>query len=131
MRSWVRGYGLWMRGHRSEGRGQDGDGFTLLEIMIALAIIGITLSVILHTVNYHADILYDNTITTQMYQLAKEKMYDLEKLPANTKGNLSGNFTFQNTVSVSGESNIMELKTIVRGYDKAVTLTELMIKKIQ
>ncbi len=127
----------WVRGQRSGGRGQEsgnrknGAGFTLLEIMIAIAIIGVTLSVILHTVNYHADILYDNTITTQMYQLAKEKMYELENLPANTKGNLNVNFTFQNTVSVSEESNIMELRTVVRGYDRAVTLTELMIKKIQ
>ena len=123
MRSWVRG--------QESGNRNNGAGFTLLEIMIAIAIIGITLSVILHTVNYHADILYDNTITTQMYQLAKEKMYALEKVPANTKGSLNDNFTFQNTVSVAGESNIMELKTVVRGYDKAVTLTELMIKKIQ
>jgi prepilin-type N-terminal cleavage/methylation domain-containing protein len=116
---------------KESGGSNNGAGFTLLEIMIAIAIIGITLSVILHTVNYHADILYDNTITTQMYQLAKEKMYELEKLPANTKGKLNVNFTFQNTISVSEESNIMELKTVVRGYDRAVTLTELMIKKIQ
>lgn len=123
MRSWVRG--------QESGNMNNEAGFTLLEIMIAIAIIGITLSVILHTVNYHADILYDNTITTQMYQLAKEKMYELEKVPANTKGSLNDNFTFQNTVSVAGESNIMELKTVVRGYDKVITLTELMIKKTQ
>ncbi len=130
MRSWVRGQRSGGRGQKSGNR-KNGAGFTLLEIMIAIAIIGVTLSVILHTVNYHADILYDNIITTQMYQLAKEKMYELEKLPANTKGDLNVNFTFQNTVSVSEDSNIMELRTVVRGYDRAVTLTELMIKKIQ
>lgn len=123
MRSGVRG--------QESGSRNNGAGFTLLEIMIAIAIIGVTLSVILHTVNYHADILYDNIITTQMYQLAKEQMYELEKSPANTKGDLNVNFTFQNTVSVSEDSNIMELRTVVRGYDRAVTLTELMIKKIQ
>ena len=131
MRLWVICQRLWVRGQRPGGRRQDRAGFTLLEIMIALAIIGITLSVILHTVNYHADILHDNTITTRMYQLAKEQMYSLEKLRANAKGNLNVNFTFQNTVSVSEESNIMELKTVVRGYDREVSLTELMIKKIE
>lgn len=119
-----------VRGERSGDR-KNRAGFTLLEIMIAIAIIGVTLSVILHTVNYHAGILYDNIITTKMYQLAKEQMYELEKLPANTKGDLNVNFTFQNTVSVSEDSNIMELRTVVRGYDRAVTLTELIIKKIQ
>ena len=37
-------------------------GFTLLEVMIALAIIGIALVVILHTVNYHADIMHENVV---------------------------------------------------------------------
>jgi len=33
-------------------------GFTLLEIMIALAIIGLTLVTVLHTVNYHSNFSY-------------------------------------------------------------------------
>lgn len=48
-------------------------GFTLLEIMIALAIIGLTLVTVLHTVNYHSNVSYENIVTTQMVQSAKEK----------------------------------------------------------
>ena len=50
----------------------DLSGFTLLEIMIALAIIGMTLTVVIHTVNYHANVLHENIMTTEMYQVAKE-----------------------------------------------------------
>lgn len=104
-------------------------GFTLLEIMIALAIIGITLTVILHTVNYNTEILYQNTITTEMYQLAKEKMYELESNRVNSKGALNKNFTFENTVSVSEDPGIVELKTTIRGHGKEVQLTEIVINK--
>lgn len=89
-------------------------GFTLLEIMIALAILGLTLTVILHTVNYHADVLMNNSITTQMFQQAKEKMNDLEEGGASSKGDLAGGLTYENTVSASEESDIVELKASVK-----------------
>lgn len=105
-------------------------GFTLLEIMIALAIIGITLTVILHTVNFHAGIMYENTIMTQMYQLAKEKMNDLETTAANSKGKIGKTgFTFENIAIRPEESDIIELRTIVYGHDKQVTLDKLIIKR--
>ncbi len=105
-------------------------GFTLLEIMIALAIIGITLTIILHTVNYHADVMYENILTTQMYQLAKEKMNELEMSPKNSKGNLDATgFKYENIVSDIEDSVIIELKTIVRGHNKEIVLEELVIKR--
>ena len=64
-------------------------GFTLLEIMIALAIIGITVTVILHTVNYHAEIMYENRIKTVMIQTAKENMAKLEMETVSSKGIIS------------------------------------------
>jgi prepilin-type N-terminal cleavage/methylation domain-containing protein len=103
-------------------------GFTLLEVMIALAIIGTTLVVVLHTVNYHAGIMYQNTITTQMYQMAKEKMYDLEKSHTNVKGSLGTLYTFENRVTRNKDSEVIELKTTVTGQGKEVSLTELVVK---
>ena len=102
-------------------------GFTLLEIMIAIAIIGITVTVVLHTVNYHADIMYQNTVTTNMYQLAKEKMHELEAVRKNAEGKLGSAYTFENRVLRSSNSDILELKTIVRGHEKEVSLTQLVI----
>jgi len=108
----------------------DSSGFTLLEIMIALAIIGTTLTVILHTVNFHAGIMDDNTITTRMYQVAKEKMYDLETSGKNSKGKISETgFTYENVAIKQEESDIIELRTIVRGGKKEIVLNSLIRKK--
>jgi len=104
-------------------------GFTLLEVMIALAIIGATLAVVLHTVNYHAEIMYQNTITTQMYQMAKEKMYELEKSHANVSGRLGPLYTFENSITRLEDSEVFELKTTVTGQGKEVSLTERVVKK--
>ena len=110
--------------HDRKGRA----GFTLLEVMIALAIIGITLAVVLHTVNYHAEIMYQNTVTTQMYQMAKEKMHELEKTRANAKGSLGPVYAFENKVTRVEDSEILELRTTVTGQGKEVSLTELVVK---
>lgn len=104
-------------------------GFTLLEVMIALAIIGITLAVVLHTVNYHAEIMYQNTVTTQMYQMAKEKINELEETRTNATGSLGAAYTFENRVTGLEDSGIIELRTTVTGEDREVSLTELVVKK--
>lgn len=109
--------------------GRKRTGFTLLEVMIALAIIGITLAVVLHTVNYHAEIMYQDTITTQMYQLAKERMHELEENRVNAGGSLGTDYTFENRVTKVEDSEILELRTTVTGRGKEVSLTELVVKK--
>ena len=132
---------IYYRGKRQEARSEklnnlffilnrSASGFTLLEIMIALAIIGSTVIVVLHTVNYHADVLYENSLTTRMYQMAKEKMHDLEMAPKKSKGKLDATgFTYENIISPSDYPGIVELKTIVRGHGKEVELRELIIKR--
>lgn len=105
-------------------------GFTLLEIMIALAIIGTALTIIIHTVNYHANIMYENTLTTRMYQLAKEKLYELETSPQGSKGIIgTTGFSYINTAVPQEESNIVMLTTIVSGQGRQVMLNELILKK--
>jgi prepilin-type N-terminal cleavage/methylation domain-containing protein len=105
-------------------------GFTLLEVMIALAIIGIALTVILHTVNYHVDVMQENTHTTMMYQTAKEKMHDLKKTLIRSKGAVeSTGLTYENLIFKSKDFNIIELKTIVRGQNNEISLNAFIIKK--
>ena len=105
-------------------------GFTLLEIMIALAIIGTALTVILHTVNFHAGIMQENINTTNMYQYAKEKMHDLESSSINSKGKIkSTTFTFENKAIKPEDSEIIELRTTIYSDDKKVTLKQLVMKK--
>ena len=105
-------------------------GFTLLEIMIALAIIGTALTVILHTVNFHAGIMQDNINTTSMYQYAKEKMQELESSTKNSKGKISNTaFTFENKAIKSEDSPIIELNTTIYSDDRQVTLKQLVTNK--
>ena len=112
------------------GSSRKNKGFTLLEIMIALAIIGTALTIIIHTVNYHANVMYENTLTTRMYQLAKEKMYELETSPRSSKGIIgTTGFTYINRVTPQEDSDIVSLTTIVIGQGKQVVLNELILKK--
>ena len=106
--------------------------FTLLEIMIALAIIGTALTIIVHTVNYHTNIMYENTLTTQMFQLAKEKMNELEMAPQDSKGDIgTTGFSYENTVTPVKDTRLVELRTVVKGDARQVVLNELVINKAE
>lgn len=105
-------------------------GFTLLEIMIALAIIGTVLAAVLHSVNHHADVSYKNTITTQMYMLAKEQITVMELNPENSEGTFTGtDLKYKNIVKNIDDTDIIELRTTVSGNGKEVTLMELVVRQ--
>ena len=106
------------------------DGFTLLEIMIALAIIGIALTTIIYTVNYQAGVAYENTVTTQMYMLAKEQITEMERTPQNSSGDFPGTeIRYINTAEPIANTDIIALKTVVNGHGKEVVLSELITKR--
>jgi len=105
-------------------------GFTLLEIMIALAIVGAVVITILYTVNYHADTAYEHTVTTRMFLAAKEKIAEMEQNPQDAKGNIAGtDYTYKNSVNTTIDEGIIEIKTIINKNGKKVILSELVIKK--
>ncbi len=105
-------------------------GFTLLEIMIALAIVGAVVITILYTVNYHADTAYEHTVTTRMFLAAKEKIAEMEQNPQDAKGNIAGtDYTYKNSVNTTKDEGIIEIKTIINKNGKKVILSELIIKK--
>lgn len=102
-------------------------GFTLLEVMIALAIIGTTVTVILHTVNYHADIMYANALGTSMIQTAKEKLDELKRDRTASKGIVTeSNIYFEKQVLAADDPGITVLRVIVTGQGKMITLGELV-----
>lgn len=105
-------------------------GFTLLEIMIALAIIGAVVITILYTVNYHADTAYEHTVTTRMFLAAKEKITEMEQNPQDAKGNIAGtDYTYENSVNTTKDEGIIEIKTIINRNGKKVILSELVFQK--
>jgi len=61
-------------------------GFTLLEIMISLAVIGGLLVTLLYTLNYNLSIAEKHERVTVASMLAKDKMSEIEKNPGETKG---------------------------------------------
>jgi prepilin-type N-terminal cleavage/methylation domain-containing protein len=113
-------------------------GFTLLEIMIALAIIGIVVITIFNTVNYHSTLAFKNTLTTRMLLMAKEKLSETEQNPGNQKGVFPGKeFSYETTVQrFTGTGNqevndILEIKAIVRGHGREIELISLVPEKQQ
>ncbi len=103
-------------------------GFTLLEVMISLAIIGLALAAVLQTVNYHSDILYRNTQKTIMYQLAKEKMKELQEKPVETEGKAGDRFVFTNRVRIDRHTGIVQLTTTVSGEGESVSLVQFRME---
>ncbi len=114
-----------------QGEGARGRaGFTLVEIMIALAIVGGVVVTVLYTVNYHADTAYNHTIATKMLFLAKEKIVEMEQDPRDKKGGIPDtDFTYENSVTPTDYENIIEIKTIIRGEGKEVTLNKFVSNK--
>jgi Tfp pilus assembly protein PilV len=105
-------------------------GFSLLEIMIALFIIGTVLTVIIHTVNYQAGVSYENTVTTHMYQIAKEKLAELEADPVNSKGTVTDTgFVFVTTAREVEGTGLMEIRSVVRNDEREIALDELIVRK--
>lgn len=109
------------------------DGFTFLEVMIALAIAGIAIIAVFNTVNYHADVASEHIIATRMYLAAKEKLVEMEKNPVNQKGSIPDTgFAFETTAEnfKDGEDafmrNIIEVKAIIRGQGKEIELSRLV-----
>lgn len=109
-------------------------GFTFLEVMIALAIVGIAVIAIFNTVNYHADVAYDHTITTNMLLLAKGKLAEMEMNPENQKGSIpETDFSYETTVAYINDADseekqsILEVKAVIKGQGKEVELSQLVL----
>jgi general secretion pathway protein I len=61
-------------------------GFTLLEVMVALAVAGGLLVTLLYTLNHHLDIAQRHETLTMATMLSNEKMSDAKKNPSNIEG---------------------------------------------
>lgn len=64
-------------------------GFTLLEVMVALAIMAGVILTVLGSVNYHLGIIAGERDSTALTLLARNRMAELEQAPAKGEGSFA------------------------------------------
>jgi general secretion pathway protein I len=103
-------------------------GFTLLEVMLALAIVGGLLITLLYSLNYHLGVAERHSTVTIATMLAKSKLLEIEKNPADTKGDFPDPYTrykYTTEVKDSPYPGIIEFSVTVVNGKEAVTFSEL------
>ncbi len=108
-----------------------GEGFTLLEVLIALAIVGGLLVTLICTVNYHLSLVERQETITVATLLAKNKMIDLEKKPESGKGNFEPpyeRYNYETLVKDSPYIGISEIIVVIKADKEEVKLNEFVSK---
>ena len=115
-----------MKGWR---RGQQG--FTLLEVMVSLAIVGGLLMTVIYTLNYNLGITEKLFAVTTMTNLAKEKLEEMETEPQETQGYFPAPYevlNYETKVRDSAFPEITEIAVTVGDGKTRVMLSELIRK---
>jgi prepilin-type N-terminal cleavage/methylation domain-containing protein len=106
-----------------------GQGFTLLEVMVSLAIVGGLLMTLIYTLNYNLGITEKLFAVTNMTNLAKEKLKEMETKPRETEGNFPAPYealNYETKVRDSAFPEIMEIAVTVGDGKTRVMLSELI-----
>jgi general secretion pathway protein I len=106
-------------------------GFTFLEVLIALAIVGGLLVTVIYTLNYHLGIVERHETITIATLLAKEKMADLEKDPVEEKGNFEDpykNYSYETFVKAAPYPGIAEIIVVVKAGKEEIKLNEFIFE---
>ncbi len=106
-------------------------GFTLLEVMISLAVIGGLLVTLLYTLNHHLGIAERHGVITLSMGLAKEKLYEMERKPEEGKGTFPdpyAAFSFETSMKDASFPGFLDVSVSVRNGNETVTLSELIRK---
>ncbi len=104
-------------------------GFTLLEVMIALAIIGGVLLTLICSLNYHLGIADRHEALTVASMLAKKKMVDAELSPLSASGDFEAPyeaFHYRIDVTESEFPGFSEVSVTVTTEKESVTFAELI-----
>ncbi len=106
-------------------------GFTLLEVLIALAVVGALLVTVIYTLNYHLGLAERQETVTVATLLAKGKIVDMERGPQSGKGSFDapyGDYTYETTVKESPYIGISEIVVTVKSRNEEVKLNEFFFK---
>jgi len=106
-------------------------GFTLLEVLIALAIISGLLITLIYTVNYQLGIVERQETVTVATLLAKSALTELEKKPESKKGKFEAPYeayTYEIAVKDSPYPGVKEITVIVTAGKEEVKLNQYIYK---
>ena len=106
-------------------------GFTLLEVLVALAIVGGLLVTLIYTLNYHLGIIARQETVTIATLLAKNTMADMEKNPETKKGSYDApydGYTYETVVNDSPYPGVKEIIVTVKTGSEEVKLNEFIFK---
>ncbi len=104
-------------------------GFTLLEVMIALAIIGGLLVTLIYTLNYNLGIIDKHEIITVASLLAREKIMETEKPLAGEKGSFPepyADYIYETSVKESTFPDTSEFSIVVSRGREEVRFSKLV-----
>lgn len=107
-------------------------GFTLLEIVITLAIVGGFLVTLIYTLNYHLTLAGRQESLTVAYLLARDKMDEMERNPASTKGEFPepySNYRYVTEIKSSLHPDMSEIHVEVSNGKESAELVELIERK--
>ncbi len=109
------------------------EGFTLLEVMISIAIIGGLLTTVIYTLNYHLGLTERHEFLTVGSLLAKDKISEMEKSPVKAEGAFPepyAGYRFTTDIRESPYPGLSEISVVVNNGRENVALTELIqVKK--
>ncbi|MFZ5907636.1 MAG: type IV pilus modification PilV family protein [Nitrospirota bacterium] len=106
-------------------------GFTLLEVLIALAIVGSLLVTLIYTVNYQLGLIERQETITVATLLARSKMADLEQDPVAGKAQFDApyeHYSYETFVKASPYTGVSEIIVVVNAGGEEVKLNEFVVK---
>ena len=107
------------------------NGFTLLEVLVALAIISGLLVTLIYTVNYQLGIVGRQETVTIATLLAKSTLTELEKKPESKKGQFDSPYeayTYETAIKDSPYPGVNEITVLVSAGQEEVKLNEFIFK---
>jgi general secretion pathway protein I len=104
-------------------------GFTLLEIMISLAIIGGLLVTVIYTLNYNLSLAERQEFQTIATMLSRNKMVEAEKNPVASKGEFPepyAGYSYATAISESPYLGVSVLTVVVSRGSEDFKLSEMI-----
>lgn len=123
----IKGHSLLML--RSDIAMHKREGFTLLEVLLSVAIIGGLLVTLLYSLNYHLEIADRHRVITVATSLARGKIYEAEKVRSSGRGYFTEpykDFFFETRIMNSSYPGMKTIEVIVTHGDETIRLNKLV-----